>query len=137
MTSAAPRSPVIATREYATSDGRQVLATLFLPVETPLKEWICEFVISGLPSEIRGQGRGIDSLQALTIAIEGLDVQLRSCSEALVWDEQEVGDSGLPRYYPRGFGLEVEGRLVEVVREELTRLVKAKRGQGGGSGAVE
>jgi hypothetical protein len=131
MTVAVSRPPAVATREYVTAAGRRVVATLFLPVEAPSKEWISEFVISGLPSELRGQGRGIDSLQALTIAIEGLDVQLRSCGEALVWGEQESGDTGLPRYYPPGFGVEVDARLAEVVREELTRLVKAKRSENG------
>ena len=68
MTNAA-RPRVIATRLYFTTDGTTVTARLCEPVESRPQEWSCVFTISGLAEDIRGEGRGIDSLQAIIVGL--------------------------------------------------------------------
>jgi len=119
---------VVATRTFRTPSGDPVVATLYLPVAIPPDEWRCDFRIVGLPQEVTGHARGLDSLQALTIGLEGLRVHLEQTQEVLTWEDGEPGDLGIPRFIPQGYGLAVEKHLAALVANEVTRLVEAKRG---------
>ena len=115
-----------AKRTFLRSDATNVVATIYTPVELVDGTWGCEFEIVGLIAPVRTVVRGVDGLQALTVAIEGVRVTLAQSGEMLVWEEHEPGDSGIPRYSPKGFGLAMEARLVAVVEKELAAAIAAK-----------
>ena len=117
---------VAARRLFSRAGGGRVIATVYVPVAVSEDEWSCMFDILGLPDPVRSEGRGVDSLQALTVAIGGMRLLLSRSGESLTWDEQESGDYGIPRYIPRGFGLEIEAHLVAAVEKELALLVAAR-----------
>ena len=101
--------------------------TLFEPKKIGREEWRCIFRITGLGKPIETYATGDDSLHALTIAIEGARVHLERYGDSLTWFGGEVGEHGLPRPVPSGFGVKVERHLARLVEEEVTRLVVAKR----------
>lgn len=103
-------------------------ATLYVPVPIPPDEWRCDFQVVGLPEELNGHARGLDSLQALIIGLEGLRVYLERTQEPMTWEEGEPGDLGIPRFIPQGYGVAVEKHLAAVVSDEITRLVEERRG---------
>ena len=111
----------------------KVVATVYVPCAVSEDEWRCAFDIQGLALPVRSEARGIDSLQALTLAIAGVRLTLSRSGESLTWDEGECGDYGIPRYIPQGFGLAVERHLVAKVESELAALVAQKEGASGSS----
>lgn len=116
---------VIATRVLSTADGREVIASLFEPI--PKGEvWECAFSIVGPDIDIEGAVGGVDSMQAITLGVEGIRVHLGRVAESLSWMYGEDGYLGFPRFYPAGFGVEVEARLVKLVNDEIGRLVAEK-----------
>ena len=124
---------VVATRVFRTGDGRTVTVSIFEAVQTRPAEWASAFRISGLAQEVNESGRGIDSLQTLMMAIEGVRFYIERSGERLTWEDQEHGYLGLPRSIPDTFGVEVERRLVKMVNDEVTRLVAEKSKAAGGS----
>jgi hypothetical protein len=116
---------VIATRRLRTSAGSEVVATLLAPVEAD-GEWECAFRITGLPNTVSERIRGVDSMQAIGLGIEGLRFYLERADDRLTWLDGEPGDLGFPRRIPPGFGVAVEKHLVQLVNDEIARLVEAK-----------
>jgi hypothetical protein len=110
-----------------------VTVSIFEAVQTRPQEWGCAFRISGLAQEINEFGRGIDSLQALMVAIEGVRFYIERSGEQLTWEDQELGYLGLPRRIPDTFGIEVEQHLVKMVNDEVTRLMAEKAKAEGGN----
>jgi hypothetical protein len=117
---------VVATRIYKTHGGTDVTATIYEPVMTRPDEWECPFRISGLPKEIDDCSHGVDGMQALHIAFEGLRFHLEASGEVLTFFDGEAGDLGLPRSIPSSFGVEVEKHLTAMLNDEVSRLVAAK-----------
>jgi hypothetical protein len=122
------RSPrIVATRVFQARTGGEVIAVIYEPVETPPNEWKCEFKISGLPKEIEEHARGMDSLQALLVAAQGVRAHLEGVGDAFTWSGGETGVLGIPRPIPDAYGLEVEKHLEKIVNDEVMRLAEERR----------
>jgi hypothetical protein len=119
------RSRVIATRTFRDEAGTLVVATLCEPIMAEVDEWRCDFRISGLSHDIEGHANGVDGMQALTMALEGLRVQLKNAAVTLRWLDGEPGALGLTRPIPDSYGLAIETHLAKLVDDEIARLLEA------------
>ena len=117
---------IVATRLFKDRTGSDVAATIFRPVMTAPDEWECEFQISGLPDAAIDRGRGEDSMAALIDALQGVRAYLDRAGVALTWGDGEVGELGIPRPIPNGYGVQMEKHLRDTVNDEVARLAKAK-----------
>jgi hypothetical protein len=118
---------IVATRVFHARTGNEVIAVIYEPVETPPDDWKCEFRISGLPQEVAEHARGMDSLQALLVAAQGVRAHLEAVDDAFTWSGGEAGVLGIPRPIPDAYGLEVEKHLEKLVNDEVTRLAEERR----------
>jgi hypothetical protein len=87
-------------------------------------DWECPFRISGLG--IRGvqYGYGVDAIQAVTTALEGIRVTLERSGKRLSW----VGgrdDTGFERLVTTSFGPKFTKQLNRVIDREIARFVRA------------
>jgi hypothetical protein len=64
---------VAARRVFVGPNGAKVVATIYVPGAISEDDWRCAFDIQGLALPVRSEGRGIDSLQALTAAISRVE----------------------------------------------------------------
>lgn len=127
-TAMSPR--IIATRIFRGSGGNEVTATIYEPVTTPPDEWTCEIRISGAGDEIVDRARGVDSLQALIVALQGIRLHLDGIGEGLTWFGNEAGAFGIPHPIPDYYGVEVERGLEKLVNDEIKRLAEERAAAG-------
>lgn len=93
-------------------------------------EWECPFRIrSAGVSEVEF-GRGVDSMQALTMALEGIRAVLDRKFGALAWEEVLPDDSGFQRAIPITFGGTFSRRLERLVDREVSRHVRQLKQRG-------
>jgi hypothetical protein len=107
--------------------GDRVIASIYAPRPLPKEEWACRFVIRGLPQPHRHDARGVDSLQALFEAIQGIRFFLAQSGLPITWfeGEGEAGDYGIYRSLA-GFDVAMTRHLERLVQREITELVCPK-----------
>ncbi|HZH75626.1 MAG TPA: hypothetical protein VEY88_06305 [Archangium sp.] len=116
----------IAQRTYEWVDGRgHVEVAIFQPErDEKTGNFDCRYEIIGLDGlePVRGELRGIDPLQAIQQAMQGLSVALEPYRGRLRW----FGDPwlGLPRYVPGGFKPEINVRFERLLEREVVKLLK-------------
>jgi hypothetical protein len=88
-------------------------------------EWECPFRIRGRGSALVEFGYGVDSMQALTTALEGIRVILDERFESFQWEDGGalIAHSGFQRQIPL-LGAAFTRRLERLVDRELTRHVQ-------------
>ena len=89
----------IASRVLRAPGGKVVRIVLGSPYQDPKDpngDWSCPFEVTGLDEELRGEGHGVDSLQAVIEALRGIRLTLGSRSRDLCWLSDTEGDVGLP-----------------------------------------
>lgn len=109
---------IIASRTLRGSDGATTELRIFAPTEVSEQEWACQFQLG----EHVQQAFGLDGLQALFMAFEGVRAQL-SRMPPMTWVGGEPGDSGVPRMVPQAFGLAFSRHIDELLDKELEALV--------------
>lgn len=121
---------VIAKRElYGKDESNVISVVLYAPRPDPQGDWECSFEISGLVHPISDSTYGIDGMQALIQALEGIRITLESAPEPLSW-AGERGDAGFPRFVPTFFGPEFSQHLGRVLDEEITRYAEKLENRG-------
>jgi len=118
---------VIAVRQLH-GEGRQpkvVTVKLGMPRRSKERDWECPFSITGLG--IRGiqYGRGVDAIQALCMALEGVRVLLERSGARFSWSAGQAGDAGFDRFVPNLFGLRFSKRLNRMIDREVERFARA------------
>jgi hypothetical protein len=111
----------IASREltWTTESGsRPILVRIWSPVEHE-GNFFCDFAVDGFPEPIRSFGGGVDSLQALVIALQALRVMIEPYIDDVAWFD-ERGSSGLP-YIVTHFLSAEQRRLEQLVEREKER----------------
>lgn len=99
-----PAFNVIATRELRTvSTGAPVTVSIGAPQPGTNDDWWCPYLITGLTKRVSDSGVGVDAMQALILAIEGIRRAIESDSEKFSW-EGEDGDHGFPRMVTAALG---------------------------------
>jgi hypothetical protein len=99
------------------------------PDKKPGGDWECPFRISGSGVSIVEFGYGVDSMQALTTALDGIRALLDENFGSLEWEE----NAGFQRSIPILFGAAFSRRLERLVDREINRHVRQlKRRRRGG-----
>ena len=115
--------PVIAERRLVSRGNARVRVRVSLGQPRPSKgDWECPFDIRGQGVSILEFGYGVDSMQALTTAVEGIRVLLNENFGSLVWEDGGVlvDHSGFQRQIPLLSGAFTR-RLDRLVDRELNR----------------
>lgn len=122
--------PVLLEREYRVGTNQTtVIARLGFPRQTqPDQEWACSFQLFGWTDSGVKVARGVDALQALTIAASTIRQWLDSACE--VSSSQAPYEFVFPKYVPFAHGLEFHRHLCRLLDEEIEkkeREIEAKR----------
>ena len=120
--------PVIAERRLISRGkaGARVRVSLGHPRPGKSKgEWECPFRIRGKGVSVLEFGYGIDSMQALTTALEGIRVLLGEKFGLLAWEDGLPDHSGFQRQIPL-LGGAFTTRLERLVDRELNRELRRR-----------
>lgn len=83
-------------------------------------DWECSFFVQGITRRAL-LARGLDGLQSLIMAIEGVRTLLEESGKTFIWEGGELGDTGLSLALPIYFGLEFRRKLEQMVEQEIDR----------------
>lgn len=117
---------IVAVRELREIGSRQKVVTVRLgkPRKVRGGDWACPYQISGLGRAKVHYAYGVDALQALILAIEGIRTALEKTGRRLSWVGGEPGDTGFPRFVPTFFGLDFSKRLNKFLDQEVRRFAR-------------
>jgi hypothetical protein len=115
---------IAARRVYKAPSGKPVVVTLGVPQPVPGSDWGCSLQITGLNTTWRMPKYvfGIDSFQALHLAMQGAGAVLESARQKLEWLGQ-TEDLGMPKFLP-WLPKPQQARLEAIVERELTKWVR-------------
>lgn len=88
-------------------------------------EWACPFRIVGLDTEIFEYGIGVDSLQAIMMAIEGIAVFRRDSGRSLSWIGM-LGETGIRRQIPMMMGAEFANEIEAHIDAKIEAFNKSR-----------
>ena len=97
---------------------QEVVVCLGKPEQRSEREFVCPFQVTGIGNSELQYAHGVDSFQALILALEGIRVTLEKGGQSCTWIGEE-GDHGFPRYVPSFFGLEFSNRLGQIIESEI------------------
>lgn len=98
------------------------------PEQRKPDEWACPFRIVGLDAEISEYGIGMDSLQALIMAHEGIAVALRASGRKLSW-LGIPGETGIRRQIPVHITADFANEIEDHIDAKIAAFVEAKQKQ--------
>jgi hypothetical protein len=104
---------------------QQIIVSIGRPRRRSKAEWECPFLVDGLEGSAVQTAGGVDSMQALQMAIEGVRVNLERSGHRFVWLERETG-SEIPRYVPTQYGPRFEARLNRMIEYQAKRFWESK-----------
>ncbi len=82
-------------------NAKIITLTIDQPKEEVDSDWVCHFHIEGVDKEpMHYSAYGLDALQALLNALEGVRMTLRSFNLSMTWEGGNEGDIGIPRLVP-------------------------------------
>lgn len=102
--------------------GKALKVTLGKPRRRKDGDWECPFRVTGL--EVR-YGYGVDGIQALSTALEGIRVMLEGHAERLSWLGGEAGYTGFDRFLTTSLGEKFNKRLNLTINREIAKFVHA------------
>jgi hypothetical protein len=113
---------VIARRELTEYTGdsiRRVVISIGAPRPHPKGDWECPFLIEAWRQSRVEHAMGVDALQALLLAVEGVWTRLDQTGSRFEWLGPELG-TGIPRPMPM-LGKSFDKRLNRFVERETAR----------------
>jgi hypothetical protein len=115
---------IAARRVYKAASGKSVVVTLGVPQAVPGSDWGCPLQITGLNTVWRRPKYvfGIDSFQALHLAMQGAGLVLESERQTLEWLGQ-TEDLGMPKFLP-WLPKAQQKRLEALIEREITRWLR-------------
>jgi hypothetical protein len=115
---------IAARRVYKAPSGKPIVVTLGVPQPVPGSDWGCPLQITGLNTTWRRPKYvfGIDSFQALHLAMQGAGAVLESARQKLEWLGQ-TEDLGMPKFLP-WLPKPQQDRLAAMIERELTKWVR-------------
>lgn len=107
--------------------GKSITLMLGKPKKEINGDWKCSFLITGLGTPKVQFGYGVDSMQALLMAIEGMRVTLERSGERIAWAGVD-DSSGLPRPLPTYFGSAFAKKVGRMIDNEIEKFaLKAQK----------
>lgn len=80
---------------------------------------MCSFRVAGVGDSSVRYAHGVDAIQALFQALEGVRTVLSNVDRRLTWKGGEKGDVGFPRQVPPYYGLEFARRIDGAIDEAI------------------
>ncbi len=122
--------PVIARRILAEQGvvGRKIVVSIGLPRPDPLSkhgDWECTFLIEGVNKSKVRKTFGVDALQALIVAIQGVRVGLEQTGRRFFWLDPEIGVD-IPLNVPTSWGKQLVERIRLAIERETVRVWRAR-----------
>ena len=113
---------VIARRELGERyrPKTRVVVSIGMPRKDPRHDWACPFQIEGIADSKVQLSYGVDAMQALIIAIQGVRATLLHTGRKLFWIGPKM-DSGFPILVHTHFGKEFEDRVGLAIERETVR----------------
>jgi len=118
----------IAIRKLAVIGGRtKAITCQFARPYRVGRDWACSYEVKGLARGLQGQAFGVDSVQALFMAVQAARAHVLDSGVTLTGvGSDEPG--GFPRLVPAFFGLEFAKHVGAVIDREVASFArKAKR----------
>ena len=116
----------LATRVLQDSASPDLHLEAQLGMPGPRKDgsWRCPFRVAGLNQGKIAYAGGIDALQALINALDGIATQIRESGRALTW----MGDEpGIRRQIPIFLGPEFASRIESLIAVEIESFIQDKK----------
>lgn len=124
------RRSVVAKRVFDTGSGGRITVRIYKPIrirQTP-EEWAGGYSLDGLGKKQRqGRAIGSDSLQAMLLSVEAVQLELEVAGTTFSWLGGEIGASGIPSPIPVAFGLKFAKRMRQLVEREVACHVESER----------
>ena len=119
--------PLIGIRELREVGKARKIITVRVgkPRKDPRGDWVCLYQVSGLGRNTIQRTHGVDALQAVQLALEGIRTGLERSGKVLSWKGGEPGDTGFTRSVPAFFGRDFSRRLERLIDEEVERFARA------------
>jgi hypothetical protein len=107
--------------------GRQVVVSIGLPRPDPLEggDWECPFLIEGVARSEVQKAFGVDSMQALILAIQGIRATLEQTGRSFFWVDPEIGVD-FPLNVPTTWGKQFVERVRLAIERETVRVWRAR-----------
>ena len=113
----------IGTRRFtANVKGKRKFATA--KIGRPVKsgaDWACRIFVSNVGMKEPIRVYGLDQMQVIILALEGVLTTLRNCGVEWRWVHGEKDDLGIPRFVPGGFGRGFAARLESIIDAETAK----------------
>ena len=100
--------------------SKDLTVTLGKPRRGKDGEWECPFRITGLGIQC---GYGVDGIQALTTALDGIRVMLERSAQRFSWLGGEPGYTGFDRFVTTSLGEKFNKRLNLIIDREIAKFV--------------
>ena len=97
--------------------SQKVTVSIGCPRRLRRTSWECRFLIEGMGAPIIGRAGGVDTLQALLQAVEGVRVGLEQTGHRFVWLDPQDG-LGLPFLVPLSHGKRLEDRVRKIIDQD-------------------
>ena len=110
----------ICTRTLVADSGDTVIVRIARPQRRNAGEWSCRFDIAGTTDF----AFGLDSVQALTLALQMVRRRLEESDHLLQWEGGEEGDHGFEMNVPRIFGLAKTQEVEQIVTEAIEEIAR-------------
>lgn len=105
-------------------NGEEIIVKIGKPRREKGGNWACPFHLSGLGFRQIEYGHGIDAIQSLLMAIDGIRVRLEQSGKLLVWAGGESGDTGFTRFIPAFYGVNFSKRLNRLIEREIKQFAR-------------
>jgi hypothetical protein len=89
------------------------------------RDWRVPVQIRGVGSAELLDGFGVDAIQAVINALEGIRVTLAKSGQHLTWVGGRSGDTGFPRVVPNIGSPQLRQRLEQLIDREVEHFVRA------------
>lgn len=118
---------IITSRHLLDEEGTKHQIGLLKPIYVKENCWSCVFFVEHTKNKkilVNEEVLGIDSMQALQIALKGLRLTLSRLEPKLHWelDESTISDFGIERTVKSGFGEENYLRFCKVLEDEYEKV---------------
>lgn len=129
---------IVATRCLTRPGTRHEIGsvTLYKPRRLGQDHWGCHFRIKGLGDAKLDEAFGVDGVQALLCAIDGVRYALEKSGTQCSWMGVEEKDGGFPRFVPKFLGLRFEEKINKFIDRELVRFKRAAELKRKGGGEI-
>jgi hypothetical protein len=111
---------VIAERCFRTPEGEPVVARIYRPEKMDnSSEWSCRIEVLGQDASFDEPVIGVDSFQAMYLALRRLCVHLDKSADKLLFADGEARNPGIPVIMPWPFGPSLKAEVYRLIQEKI------------------